>query len=927
MITFLDPLWLLLAIPIGALWLIYRQPSSVLNGLRCALLMLLLLAASRPVLTIPQRGGTVMIVADRSKSMPTESPHFQKEAIDIIHKAMGKSDRLGIVSFARTSAIEHMPQQTHFTGFMHSVGKDQSNLSEGIEEALSLIPEGEPGRILLLSDGKWTGKNPLDVASRAAARSIPIDYRLMQRPEAHDVALMRFIAPRSVAPGESFMITSFVRSHLKQEIHYELLRGTHMIASGEKLIPSGVSRLLFRDRAPHAGASRYILSISGTHKDPVPENNRAQMIVGVKGQRPLLCVSSSAGSGLLHLLKAGGIEVEGKRPDECEWTLPELSNYCGLILENIPAEKIGIQGMNTIASWVEHAGGGLMITGGKNSYHLGGYFRSPLEPLMPVSLELRNEHRKMRVAIVVALDRSGSMAVNIEGGRTKMDLANIGTVQVLDLLSPQDEFGVIAVDSASHTVVDIDTVEKNSAYRSKILCIESMGGGIFIYEALSSACQMLLNSDIDTRHVILFADAADSEEPGDYKELLNKCEEANISVSVVGLGTMFDHDANLLIDIARRGEGQYFFTDSPEEIPRLFAQDTFSVVRNSFIEESSEIKATGELLTLTSSYFQDSFMIGGYNLCALHSEARTALISTDEYKAPICAFWFLGNGRVVCYTGEADGEFTGELAHSKKAGELFSSMARWCGGNDSQQPYNIMTSQNIERGMCRVKLHLDPERNVDPFIKIPSLIVIHDTRKGMPEVEKHPFKWESADTLIARIPLNGDETVLPVIDISKEKRLTLTPVCLPYSPEFEPALKNQGGEVLDELSKITQGENRFDLGGIWKTLPKKARLKEIAPWLLMAAIVIFLLEILHRRTGIFLLKRAGASVKSRDEERDHAQIPITKATIKNKNRVLHEKIKESSSRGTPESSPENEKDPMLEAMRHARKKARMRHPS
>ena len=42
------------------------------------------------------------------------------------------------------------------------------------------------------------------------------------------------------------------------------------------------------------------------------------------------------------------------------------------------------------------------------------------------------------------------MSMPVAGGKTKMDLANIGTVQVLDLLSATDEFGVIAVDSAPH---------------------------------------------------------------------------------------------------------------------------------------------------------------------------------------------------------------------------------------------------------------------------------------------------------------------------------------------------------------------------------------------------------------------------------------------------------------------------------------------
>ena len=40
-----------------------------------------------------------------------------------------------------------------------------------------------------------------------------------------------------------------------------------------------------------------------------------------------------------------------------------------------------------------------------------------------------------------------------------MDLADLGTVQVLDLLSPMDEIGVFAVDTTAHEIVPLDTVE------------------------------------------------------------------------------------------------------------------------------------------------------------------------------------------------------------------------------------------------------------------------------------------------------------------------------------------------------------------------------------------------------------------------------------------------------------------------------------
>ena len=92
-----------------------------------------------------------------------------------------------------------------------------------------------------------------------------------------------------------------------------------------------------------------------------------------------------------------------------------------------------------------------------------------------------------------------------------------------------------------------------------------MGGGIFIYEALSNAAGMLASATSQTRHIILFADAADSEEPGKYEELLEKCSQAGITVSVIGLGKPTDVDAGLLEDIAFRGQGRCFFTENPAE--------------------------------------------------------------------------------------------------------------------------------------------------------------------------------------------------------------------------------------------------------------------------------------------------------------------------------------------------------------------------
>lgn len=802
-----------------------------------------------PAVRLPSRTGTVVVVADRSLSMPPDAQTAQEEAIDIIQSKMSAGDDMAVVSFARGAFVEQPPQPGAFAGFVGRVGPDASNLAEALDVSLSLIQRGSPGRIVVISDGRFTGADPAAAAAAAAARDVAIDYRLLERSFANDVAIERLDVPSSVAPGESFMITAWIHSPVSREISYELLCGDRPAGTGTRTVGAGLTPLTFRDRADQPGTFAYRLRIAPGQADPIPENNSAKVLVGIEGLRPLLCVSGNEASKLPALLAAGNINVT-VAADKCQWSLAELSKYSAVLIENLPAEQIGTAGMANIAAWVSQTGAGMMMTGGKTSYGPGGYFRSPLEPVMPISMELRREHRKLALAIVVALDRSGSMAVGVGGGRTKMDLANIATAQVLDLLSAMDEFGCVAVDSSSHIIVNIAPVANKPATRSKILRIDSRGGGIFVYEALSTAVGMLARAKAGTRHIILFADANDSEEPGKYKELLAQCRKAGVTCSVVGLGTPGDKDAALLRDIAKRGAGRCLFTDKAEELPRLFAQDTFVVARNSFLDEPTAFKITAGMLALTGQRFSAPPALGGYNLCYIRPGANPAALTQDEYKAPVVAAWQAGLGRVLCYTGEADGKYTGPIAGWDQVGHFLSSQARWVAGRGDTLPANMLATQKLIGSACQVTLHLDPQRQATPFERTPVVTALRGLPGQTPTARKLSMQWTSADELTVNIPMEGQETVLATVDVPGVGRASLAPVCLPYSPEFRPRTAHVGKATLQRLAKATGGTERVELAGIWQDLPRRPQLLPIAAWLLLAAAVAVLLEVLQRRTGL-----------------------------------------------------------------------------
>lgn len=850
MFTFFQPVWLLLLVPLAAAWFAWPLPNRGLRILRAIIFVLVVLALAQLAIRLPDRAGTVVVVADRSESMPRNSDASEKEIIGLLHKAMGPRDQLGVVSFGRDAVVEQSPQRGDFGGFAAQVGPDHSSLNDAIESALALIPPDGGGRILVLSDGKWTGKNPAAAAARAAGRNVSIDYRLLSRPQINDLAIQSFLAPQSVLPGQAFILSGWIQSPSDREIQYQLRRGNDIISSGTKKIPAGLSRLMFRDRAETAGANEYELAIHSSGDDPIPENNSARALVGVEGSKPVLIVSSAGeNSGLAKLLKKGGVDVVGKMPSQCNWSLEELSQFSAVIIENVDAGKIGMSGMETLASWVENTGSGFAMTGGQKSYGPGGYFKSPLERILPVSMEMRREHRKLSVAVVVALDRSGSMAMPAGGGREKIDLADLGTVQVLDLLSPMDEIGVFAVDTVAHEIVPMDTVEHNQAYRSQILHIDSEGGGIYIYEALVASARMISTAKAQTKHIILFADANDSEQSAHYEEIVDKLRAADVTVSVVGLGTDHDVDANLLKDIARRGGGQCYFSDDPDEIPRIFAQDTFTIARSTFVNQPTPFSMTAGYLLLGAQLNSLPPALGGYNLCYIRPTANLAAVTEDEYKAPVVASWNAGNGRALCFLGEADGKYSGDLAKWNQAGEFYATLARWVAGKHQSLPDDMLLTQEIRDGVCFVQLHLDPERKADPFSNIPRVKILHGIPGIPPAIETVSLEWKDADLLEAEIPIAGRETVLNTVEISGQQPVTLPPVCLPYSPEFAPEQAGRGATALEQIAATTGGKERVEIPKIWNDLPIKSRYVALAPWLLIAAAILFLAEIFERRTG------------------------------------------------------------------------------
>ena len=120
----------------------------------------------------------------------------------------------------------------------------------------------------------------------------------------------------------------------------------------------------------------------------------------------------------------------------------------------------------------------------ENSFGVGGYSRSPVEQMLPVRMEHNDRQELPTVALMIVLDRSGSMTAMV-AGQTKMALANQGAALALNVLSPRDDFGVLAVDTRAHVLALLARHGAKEPIAQKVLSVTAGGRGIYVYTSLA----------------------------------------------------------------------------------------------------------------------------------------------------------------------------------------------------------------------------------------------------------------------------------------------------------------------------------------------------------------------------------------------------------------------------------------------------------
>ncbi len=802
--------------------------------LRVVILLLGVLWLTDPMVQQGQKSLDLWLVVDRSESADQLSGPSVQEWVKILEqKKPSRHDKLHLIQYGEEVEL-------HLAGSDRQSYTGKKNLTKtalALENVLALADPERANRVLLMTDGYAT-ESITNVASKLQLAEIPLDYRMLGKEFPNDFQLAKLSLPDKVQVNEPYVIEIIVRGEQNLAVPLELKRNGQTIAKSDVEVKDGFAVVEFTDRIATAGSYQYSAGIYPPN-DQQTGNNQKDKWIEIAGGPRVLLISQYTNDPLVQSLEKLAYDVE-LVTNATTLNAGALSGAKTVIINNVPANKIATPFLAALDFYVREQGGGLMMVGGKHAFGSGGYYQSDIDALLPVSMELKSDHHKLEVAMAVVMDRSGSMAMRVAGG-TKMDLANRGATTAVELLGDRDQICVFAVDSEAHRMVPLTRMAGNrDDITKRIRRIRSEGGGIYTYNGLYAGWLELKKSKAGTRHLILFSDAADSEQPSKYKQLIEEMRAADVTISVIGLGTDKDSDAWLLKDIAKRGDGRIFFTEDAKTIPQLFAQETVSVARSTFLEDPVSTLSTGKWFELTGSQLSWLEQVDGYNLSYLRPEASAMLISQDEYAAPLVSYVRRGMGRCVATSFPLAGEFSASALGWNEYGDFTQTLTRWLMGDEL--PPGIAVRQQAQGTDLQLDLLYDQDSWERELANNPPRIMVIEDDQPPAEII-----WQRMAPGHYQIRHQASEgsTLRGAIQLG-QRALSFGPVTMGTSSEW--AFDKQARDELVAASELSGGRDLLDLSDAWLR-PEISQLDNLRLPLAIAVLLILLLDALLTRIG------------------------------------------------------------------------------
>src|SRR3989441_1569889 len=837
------PLLLLLVIPY--LWRVQTKTLADLSPkhlqlagvVRSVIIALITVSLMQPVLYRSGAWESIVYLLDVSESV---SPPAIQSAMQWIQQTnnLGHPDHSRFVPFAANSTVFETLEQLKVVEVANessrgSIDQSATDIEGAIDTAIRSFAPHHLKRLVLISDGNENSGHMLNMLSRLKSENIHLYTVPIQARTNRDVWVENIMAPADVTAEELFPVEVHVYSQGETAAEVQIHYGDKTLGSRKVQLIRGLNRIAFDASIKDDAGPVTLEAEVKAQGDPFADNNKFRSSLVVKGRPKILYVEGHPQSAkyLQTALTNEGLNVNTVPPSMIPTSVEQLDTYDALVLSDVPRNSLNEEQMTSLATYVRDFGGGFILAGGENNYGEGGYAKTLIEEVLPVTFEAKKE-KPDSVAMIVILDKSGSM------GGQKIELAKEATKAPLALLKDEDSFGVVAFDYNFYWPVRLQPAANRAQITQAISAIIA-GGETNIYPAMREAYIQLAGATTQVKHVILLSDGRSL--PDDFEGLTKKMAESKITVSSVAVGNGADRE--LLANIAKWGKGRTYYLEEPAAVPQIFTEETELATGKTLREESFKPVVKKNVEAFKGIDFKAAPNLLGY--VATKSKDTSEVLLESARKDPILARWQYGLGKTVAFTSDLKDRWAVDWLKWNGYPKFWSHLVSETMRRQDDNEFDF----RVERSGDEAKMTINAVRKDGQFRnKLDSLIRVVGPDQVVSDVSVHQVGPGSYE---AKFPLTKKGSYL-FRAVGEDSGGSSRVLAYSYPDEYHFYPPNT--DLLRAISSETHGrfqpktEDIFDPNGETTALPTP-----LWPYLTGLALLLYLADVLLRRIRLFEL--------------------------------------------------------------------------
>ena len=698
-ISFDNPYWLLIAIPLLAALLVpyfisvskdNRSKGWVASLIvHIVIILSVSLAAAGLVHTTVMTRTKVYVVADVSYSSNRNLDEID-EYIKQIEANLPPNSRLGIVCFGKDAEILTSSGTAIKSVKEATVDDSGTDIAAAIDFTSTLFSEGEIKRIILITDGFATSSDGETAAaiSRATAKGIKLDAVYLDnnlREGESEIQISDVSYTKATYLNHESRLELLIESSVKNGVIIDLFAKREEDDEYIKIkttvfeAEAGVNIAAFDLPTSESGVFDYKVSIS-PNKDTSLNNNTYYFTQTVAGQRRVLLITEKfLDRMILESMYGESAIIDSytvpKDNGRIPYTVEDLVKYDEIILSNVDIRKIDniYAFVDSVDLVVSQYGKSLITLGDLSMQNRDDEIFTRLEELLPVSFGNANKDSKL---YTIVIDISRSM---YHTRPAQLLMAKEAAMKLVSILDDDDRVAFVTLSGAPQIELVPTPVGECREELYKMIQNVEPTQGTFIGEALDMAYRHIKDLPFEEKQVMLISDGKTfTQEPENAADVAKLMRDDDIVLSAISMLNHSpqrpdDHTSGCMFlkELAEIGGGSYYDFLDESKISDLIFADIAIDFTDSIVEKQTKVNI---------ETFRDAVLSGiislpdvkGYVNSKPKLDATTVLSvdyqknSTTTKAVPLYAYREHGNGRVATFTSSLSGEWLSEWPESVK---------------------------------------------------------------------------------------------------------------------------------------------------------------------------------------------------------------------------------------------------------------------